>query len=212
MNVQASGRINVKNCSSAIYLQDINADGIFEHLEQGTNLQIDRNNDGKIWGKEEWLYSKEIIDFCGQNFLISSIAPDGSFLVIEPTNLQIAKVGMKTPPFELLLLNGKKISSGKLTGKPILLDFWASWCAPCVEKLPEAKSLEKEISVFYINTDKKSRVRFADEIITSGQADLVFIGRELLREPDWAIKAQHAMEAEPAWPIQYGYAVKRRAK
>jgi 2,4-dienoyl-CoA reductase-like NADH-dependent reductase (Old Yellow Enzyme family) len=52
----------------------------------------------------------------------------------------------------------------------------------------------------------------ADEIITSGQADLVFIGRELLREPYWAIKAQHALGEESAWPIQYGYAVKRRAK
>jgi 2,4-dienoyl-CoA reductase-like NADH-dependent reductase (Old Yellow Enzyme family) len=52
----------------------------------------------------------------------------------------------------------------------------------------------------------------ADEIITSGRADLVFIGRELLREPYWAIKAQHSMGEEPAWPIQYGYAVKRRAK
>lgn len=54
--------------------------------------------------------------------------------------------------------------------------------------------------------------QYADEIITSGQADLVFIGRELLREPYWAIKAQHSMGEEPAWPIQYGYAVKRRAK
>jgi thiol-disulfide isomerase/thioredoxin len=73
---------------------------------------------------------------------------------------------MKSPSFELSLLNGKKISSEKLIGKPILLDFWASWCAPCVEKLPEAKSLEKEISVFFINTDEKNRVRLADEIIS----------------------------------------------
>ncbi len=33
-----------------------------------------------------------------------------------------------------------------------------------------------------------------------------------MREPYWAIKAQHAMGVEPSWPIQYGYAVKRRAK
>jgi 2,4-dienoyl-CoA reductase-like NADH-dependent reductase (Old Yellow Enzyme family) len=52
----------------------------------------------------------------------------------------------------------------------------------------------------------------ADEIITSGQADLVFIGRELLREPYWALKAQHALAIEPEWPVQYGYAIKRRAK
>ena len=39
--------------------------------------------------------------------------------------------------------------------------------------------------------------QYADEIITSGQADLVFIGRELLREPYWAIKAQHTMGVDP---------------
>lgn len=52
----------------------------------------------------------------------------------------------------------------------------------------------------------------ADEIITGGDADLVLVGRELLREPYWALKAQHAFEEDPAWPVQYGYAVKRRSK
>jgi len=52
----------------------------------------------------------------------------------------------------------------------------------------------------------------ADEIITGGDADLVLVGRELLREPYWALKAQHAFEEEPSWPVQYGYAVKRRQK
>jgi 2,4-dienoyl-CoA reductase-like NADH-dependent reductase (Old Yellow Enzyme family) len=52
----------------------------------------------------------------------------------------------------------------------------------------------------------------ASEIITSGDADLVLLGREMLREPYWAIKAQQQLGAEPEWPIQYGYAVKRRAR
>jgi 2,4-dienoyl-CoA reductase-like NADH-dependent reductase (Old Yellow Enzyme family) len=53
---------------------------------------------------------------------------------------------------------------------------------------------------------------YANELITGGDADLVFIGRELLREPYWALKAEHALGGEPSWPIPYGYAVKRRAK
>jgi 2,4-dienoyl-CoA reductase-like NADH-dependent reductase (Old Yellow Enzyme family) len=52
----------------------------------------------------------------------------------------------------------------------------------------------------------------ANEIVTAGDADLVFIGRELLREPYWALKAQHELDVEPSWPTPYGYAVKRRAK
>ncbi|MGE0536757.1 MAG: NADH:flavin oxidoreductase/NADH oxidase [Pirellulales bacterium] len=52
----------------------------------------------------------------------------------------------------------------------------------------------------------------ANEIITGGDADLVFIGRELLREPYWALQAQQELGDEPTWPVPYGYAVKRRAK
>lgn len=52
----------------------------------------------------------------------------------------------------------------------------------------------------------------ANEIVTGGDADLVFLARELLREPYWALKAQLELGEEPSWPISYGYAVKRRAK
>ncbi len=52
----------------------------------------------------------------------------------------------------------------------------------------------------------------ADEIITGGDANMVFIAREMLREPYWALKAQQALGEEPSWPTQYGYAVKRRPK
>ena len=54
--------------------------------------------------------------------------------------------------------------------------------------------------------------RHADEIITGGDADLVFIARELLRAPYWALHAQAELGEEPSWPVQYGYVVKRRAK
>ena len=50
----------------------------------------------------------------------------------------------------------------------------------------------------------------AQAIIARGDADLILLGRELLREPYWVIKAQERLGAAPAWPTQYGYAVKRR--
>ncbi len=50
----------------------------------------------------------------------------------------------------------------------------------------------------------------ANEIISSGAADIVLIGREMLREPYWPLKAQTALGQEPAWPRQYGYAVRRK--
>ena len=50
----------------------------------------------------------------------------------------------------------------------------------------------------------------AQSIISGGDADLVLLGRELLREPYWVIKAQEQLGVLPVWPTQYGYAVKRR--
>jgi 2,4-dienoyl-CoA reductase-like NADH-dependent reductase (Old Yellow Enzyme family) len=50
----------------------------------------------------------------------------------------------------------------------------------------------------------------ANEIIQRGCADLVFLGRALLREPYWALRAETALEGELHWPISYGYAVTRR--
>jgi 2,4-dienoyl-CoA reductase (NADPH2) len=43
----------------------------------------------------------------------------------------------------------------------------------------------------------------ADGIITSGKADLVFLAREMLREPYWALKAGRALGQEQKWPVQY---------
>ena len=52
----------------------------------------------------------------------------------------------------------------------------------------------------------------AEDIITSGQADAVFLGRELLRNPYWAQHAALALDAEPTWPDQYAYVVKGRKR
>ena len=52
----------------------------------------------------------------------------------------------------------------------------------------------------------------ANEIITGGDANLVFLARELLRQPYWALRAEQELGTDPSWPTQYGYAVRRLAK
>ncbi len=79
-------------------------------------------------------------------------------------------------------------------------------------QVPFARRIRDEAKIATGAVGMITECTYANEIITGGDADLVFIARELLREPYWALKAQHEMGEEPSWPIQMGYAVKRRSK
>lgn len=79
-------------------------------------------------------------------------------------------------------------------------------------QVPFARRIRDEAEIATGAVGLITEPHHADEIITGGDADLVFLARELLREPYWALKAQHVLGEEPAWPTQYGYAVRRRAK
>jgi 2,4-dienoyl-CoA reductase-like NADH-dependent reductase (Old Yellow Enzyme family) len=46
----------------------------------------------------------------------------------------------------------------------------------------------------------------ADQIVRTGQADMVFLAREMLRDPYWALRAADELRQEGPWPKQYGRA------
>ena len=56
------------------------------------------------------------------------------------------QLDMRTKPLELKFtaLDGKEVDLAKLRGKVVLLDFWATWCGPCMAKLPEILDLQKK--------------------------------------------------------------------
>ena len=48
------------------------------------------------------------------------------------------------PPFVVTTTEGQRVSMDDLTGKVVLLDFWATWCAPCREALPHMRDIAKK--------------------------------------------------------------------
>ena len=54
------------------------------------------------------------------------------------------KIGESAPDFELRSLDGRTVRLSTLRGKPVLLNFWATWCAPCRVEMPWLVELDQQ--------------------------------------------------------------------
>lgn len=78
-------------------------------------------------------------------------------------NAQVLNMGDIVPEITAPTIDGKEFKLSSLKGKVVLMDFWATWCAPCVQEQPELKKLyekhktqvdSKEFEILGISLDK----------------------------------------------------------
>ncbi len=56
----------------------------------------------------------------------------------------LLQAGVAAPNFESVDLSGKEIALSSFAGKVVVLDFWATWCGPCIQSLPHVQEVAKE--------------------------------------------------------------------
>jgi peroxiredoxin len=62
----------------------------------------------------------------------------------QPSEIPTLTIGSATPGFNLRAATGESYSLDQNRGKVVLLDFWQTWCVPCVEAIPHLKSLQEK--------------------------------------------------------------------
>ena len=87
-----------------------------------------------------------------------------SFLLLLTTNIAFAlEAGDRAPAFAAPALDGNgTVELSKYRGKVVYLDFWASWCAPCLVAIPEIEEMRsefpsEEFQILAVNLDQKKK-------------------------------------------------------
>jgi len=75
-------------------------------------------------------------------YIKNNLGSDKGFLALE----QIYLNKSIAPAFNLLSIDGKRVSLSDLKGKIVYIDFWASWCRPCINEMPSGEILKKKFA------------------------------------------------------------------
>ena len=111
------------------------------------------------------------------------------FFIYDAVREKVIGVGDSAPGFTVTTDNGRTISPASFGGKLLVLNFWATWCPPCVEEMPSLNEFHKALAnqgvvVLGISVDKNEQAYKA----FLGKAGVAF---QTARDPEAKINADY---------------------
>jgi thiol-disulfide isomerase/thioredoxin len=141
---------------------DVDADGTID--SSPGSLESDSATDGDaVFHIGERYVSVESVDLDAGKMVLRSRLP------ADYLRLSLA-AGSALPDFSFVDLEGKPHKLSDWRGRYLLLDFWSTWCVPCIAEFPTLKKAFEEyrprgfdvVGVLYVETDEKAR-KFLEE-------------------------------------------------
>lgn len=86
-----------------------------------------------------------------------------SLVVAKAFQEKIINAGDTAPGFTITTDSGRQISPANFGGRVLVLNFWATWCPPCVEELPSLNEFQRQLAgsgvvVVGVSIDKNEKI------------------------------------------------------
>lgn len=98
-------------------------------------------------------YTRQIDEFIGKNAHLITDTIIYNFIIREKNkqykeymDLNVLSVGDKAPDFYLEDINGQTVKLSDFRGKLVLLNFWGTYCVPCIKSIPEKNDIVNEFN------------------------------------------------------------------
>jgi len=155
------GEVRLAGRSYRIGLIENDNDGIFRLTDdegqsdpRAVSFTIDLNGDGELdtsSDSAEHYEGTEPFHADGESWVLASVSPRGDRVTFRVSEVKVAPkayidVGFTAPGFQGVDQTGRTVSLADFLKehKVVLLDFWATWCGPCITELPHVKAASEQ--------------------------------------------------------------------
>ena len=173
---RAEGVLAVGPCRERVAVFDGDANGRFDDV-----VGVDLYHDGRLRFAQSF-------EFCGRMLSVESVAADGSSVAFREAGRLVAEVGQPAPEVTLATLDFGVVKAAQRRPKPLLLDFWASWCGVCLGEFAAIRKLQESgvVQIVSVNVDDAAQMGSVRAILRQ-------------QKPQWAQVLTGQGTATSAW-------------